>query len=151
MSKASLACVVDANVALKLFFIQPLSNQADALFAHLEADAQARFYVPDFFYAECASAFANYVRLTQYPAANAQQDMAELLAVSLHVIPTATLATAALKLAITHKISGYDAFYVALAVHHHIPLITADEKLVRAIAGQHDVQSLSTFPIPPLP
>jgi hypothetical protein len=49
MSKASLKCVIDANVALKLFFVQPLSEMADALFAHLEADIQARFYVPDFF------------------------------------------------------------------------------------------------------
>jgi predicted nucleic acid-binding protein len=91
MSNASLACVVDANVALKLFFVQPLSNRADALFAHLEADAHARFYVPDFFYAECASAFANYVRLAKYSATSAKQDMAELRALSLHVTPTAPI------------------------------------------------------------
>lgn len=151
MSNSSLACVVDANVALKLFFIQPLSNQADALFAHLEADAHARFYVPDFFYAECASAFANYVRLAKYPAAHAKQDMVELRALSLRVTPTADLATEAMELAIAHRISGYDAFYVALAIHLHVPLITADEKLVRAVIGKYDVQSLATFSVPPLP
>ncbi len=151
MSDASLACVIDANVALKLFFVQPLSNQADALFAHLEADAQARFNVPDFFYAECASAFANYVRLAKYPAASARQDMAELRALSLHVTPTADLATEALELTISHRISGYDAFYVALAIHLNAPLITADDKLVRAMAGKYDIQSLAAFPIPPLP
>lgn len=150
MSNSSLACVVDANVALKLFFVQPLSNQADALFAHLEADAQARFYVPDFFYAECASAFANYVRLAKYPAASARQDMAELRALSLHATPTADLATEAMELAISHRISGYDAFYVVLAIHLNAPLVTADEKLVRAMTGKYDVQSLAAFPIPPL-
>lgn len=150
MSDASLACVVDANVALKLFFVQPLSNQADALFAHLEADAHARFYVPDFFYAECASAFANYVRLAKHSATSAKQDMAELRALSLHVTPTADLASEAMELAIAHRISGYDAFYVALTIHVNAPLITADEKLVRAIAGKYDVQSLATFPVPPL-
>jgi len=151
MSSLSFACVVDANVALKLFFIQPSSNQADALFAHLEADAQARFYVPDFFYAECVSAFANYVRLAKYPAASAKQDMAELRALSLHVTPTADLASEAMEIAIAHRVSGYDAFYVALASQVNAPLITADEKLVRAMAGKYNVQSLAAFLIPPLP
>jgi predicted nucleic acid-binding protein len=150
MSKTSLACVIDANVALKLFFVQPLSSQADALFAYLETDAHARFYVPDFFYAECASAFANYVRLTKYSATSAKQDMAELRALSLYVTPTADLAAAAMELAIAHRISGYDAFYVALTVQVNAPLITADEKLVRAMANKYDVQSLAAFSIPPL-
>ena len=151
MSNPPLVCVVDANVALKLFFLQPFSAQADALFAHWEADARARFYVPDFFYAECASAFANYVRLTKYSATSAKQDMAELLALSLRVTPTVDLAVEATELAITHRISGYDAFYVALTVHVNAPLITADEKLVRAMANKYDVQFLAEFPIPPLP
>lgn len=108
MSTDSLACVVDANVALKLFFDQLLSDKADALFSHLAVDPHARFYVPDFFYAECASAFAKYVRVTGYPAESARQDMADLLALSLHVTPTASLATDALKIAIEHRVSGYD-------------------------------------------
>ena len=150
MSNSSLACVVDANVALKLFFIQPLSDQADALFKHLEADSQVRFHVPDFFYAECVSAFANYVRLAKYPAATAKQDIAELRALALHVTPTADLVMGAIEIAINHQISGYDAFYVALEVRVNAPLITADEKLVRAVGSKYDVQSLAAFAIPPL-
>ncbi|MBM4425201.1 MAG: type II toxin-antitoxin system VapC family toxin [Chloroflexi bacterium] len=151
MSNASLICVVDANVALKLFFVQPLSDQADALFQHLEADSRARFHVPDFFYAECVSAFANYVRLAKYPATAAKQDIAELRGLALHVTPTADLATAAMEIALSHQVSGYDAFYVALADRVNAPLITADEKLVRATAGKHSVQALATFAVPPLP
>lgn len=151
MSNAALACVVDANVALKLFFVQPLSEKADELFAHLAADARTRFYVPDFFYAECVSALANYVRLSKYSAASARQDLAELRALSLHVTPTANLAVTAMALAVAHRISSYDAFYVALAEQVGAPFITADEKLVRALAGKHDVQSLADFAIPPLP
>ena len=150
MSSSSLVCVIDANVALKLFFVQPLSDQADALFKHLEADSKVRFHVPDFFYAECVSAFTNYVRLAKYPAETAKQDIAELQALALHVTPTLDLATAAMEISIDHPISGYDAFYVALAKHVNAPLITADEKLVRAVAGKYDVQSLATFHIPPL-
>ncbi len=148
----SLACVIDANVALKLFFVQPLSDLADALFAHLDVDTRARFYVPDFFYAECASAFANYVRLSKYPVASAKQDMAELQALAFHVVPTADLAFRALEVALTHRISGSDACYVALSAKVSAPLITADEKLVNALAGKSfNVLSLADFSIPPLP
>ncbi|MEW5768512.1 MAG: type II toxin-antitoxin system VapC family toxin [bacterium] len=111
MSNKPLICVLDANVAIKLFFVQPLSDLADALFAHLEADARTRFYVPDFFYAECASAFVNYVRLMKYPPTEAEKDMAELHALGLTIIPTADLALQALSIAVHHRINGYDAFY----------------------------------------
>ena len=152
MSDRSFSCVVDANVALKLFFEQPGSDRADALFAHLEADPRTRFYVPDFFYAECASALATYARQTDYTAKDARQDMAELLAVALHVLPTASLASEALDIALTYHISGYDAFYIALSRRTNVPFITADEKLVRALAGKpFRVHSLVAFSIPPLP
>lgn len=152
MSDPPLSCVVDANVALKLFFEQPGSDRADALFAHLEIEARSRFYVPDFFYAECATAFAKYARLTDYAPRQARTDMADLLALSLHVVPTAELAPQALDIALTHRINGYDAFYIALSHRSNATLVTADEKLVRAMAGKsHRVQLLSALYIPPLP
>jgi hypothetical protein len=49
MNEPPLACVIDANVALKLFFEQPESERVDTLFQHLVADARTRFYVPGFF------------------------------------------------------------------------------------------------------
>lgn len=152
MSDPPLICVIDANVALKLFFEQSGSDRADALFAHFEADARSRFYVPDFFYAECASAFANYARLTNCTPKQARENMKGLLALALHVIPTADLATEALDIALAHGISGYDAFYVALSSRVHAPFVTADEKLVRALAGKpYRVQPLSAFRIPTSP
>jgi predicted nucleic acid-binding protein len=145
MNKAPLKCVIDANVALKLFFVQPQSDIADALFAQLEASALARFYVPDFFYAECASAFVNYVRLAKYPARAAMQDMAELRALSLSVVPTTDLVMEALAIALHHRLNGYDACYVALAHQIQAPLITADEKLVKAMAGKYEVEPLANY------
>jgi predicted nucleic acid-binding protein len=106
---------------------------------------QARFYVPDFFYAECASALVNYVRLAKYPTQDARRDMAELRALSLTVVPTANLAAEALGIALAYRIPGYDACYVALAGQIKAPLITADEKLVRAMGGKYNVQSLATY------
>lgn len=151
MTDRPFQCVVDANVALKLFFEQSGSDRADALFAYLEANPRARFHVPDFFYAECASALAQYVRLAEYSAVQARADMAALLDLALHVVPTADLATEAMDIALAHRIIGYDAFYVALSHQLNAPLITADEKLVRALAGKpYSVQSLMDLKIPPL-
>lgn len=151
MADHPFSCVVDANVALKLFFEQAGSERAEALFAHLEADVRTRFYVPDFFYAECATAFATYVRQTDYTPEQARQDMGELLALALHVVPTVDLATQALDIALTHGLSGYDAFYVALSDRVALSLITADERMVRALAGKpFQIRFLMTFNIPPL-
>jgi predicted nucleic acid-binding protein len=151
MSRRPLVCVIDANVALKLFFEQSGSERADALFAHLDSDARARFYVPDFFYAECATAFATYARLTGYTAQEARDDMSALHALALNTVATADLVVEALEIALRHAVSGYDACYVALANWLGAPLITADEKLVRALAGKPFlIQSLVSFNIPTL-
>jgi predicted nucleic acid-binding protein len=86
------------------------------------------------------------VRLASYPAASARQDMADLLALALHVRPTEALAEAALDAAIAERLNGYDACYVALAEQVEAPLVTADERRVRALAGKgYRVVSLAEF------
>ncbi len=48
-----------------------------------------------------------------------------------------------LRLAYQHGISAYDATYVALSEARGLPLVTADARLVRALAGTaHDVRLL---------
>lgn len=150
MSERPLICVIDANVVLKLYQKQNDSERADALFAILESDPLTQFFVPDLLYAECTNAFAQYARLTGYTAKAAREDMAELRALGLHVVPTADLAAEALEIAFKHRVSGYDACYVALASRVKAPLITADEKLLRSMAGKgYPVHSLATFNLPP--
>jgi predicted nucleic acid-binding protein len=106
--------------------------------------------VPDLFYAECANAFSNYARLRAYTAAEARDDLSELLAFALHVVPTAELAAAALDISLHQRVTSYDACYVALARRIDALLITADEKLVQSLAGHgYPVQSLDNFVLPP--
>jgi predicted nucleic acid-binding protein len=70
--------------------------------------------------------------------------MKDLLALAFHIIPTFDLAEDALDIALTNGISSYDAFYVALSNRIEAPLITADDKLVRSLAGKHyKLRSLS--------
>lgn len=145
MSKAGLRqCVVDANVALKLFVEQPGSDQADALFVQLGTDSQARYYAPDLIYSECASALAKYVRLRGLSAAAARKSVKELVGLGLVSVPTVELVSDALDLALKHQVTAYDACYVALAGRLNVPLVTADERLLNALAGSSwDLRLLS--------
>lgn len=145
MSRAGLRhCVVDANVVLKLFLEQPGSDQADALFARLGTDAQARYYAPDLIYGECASALAKYVRLRGLSAAEARKSLNALLGLGLVAVPTVELVNDALDVALKYQITGYDACYVVLAGRLKIPLVTADERLSNALAGTiYDLRLLS--------
>lgn len=128
-------CVIDASVGIKLFVIEPLSDEADAIFGYLTDDPPARFYVPDLFFIECTNVLWKYVRRFDYPLENAHQDVADLTALPLRTISTAELADGALELAITHGITAYDAAYVELARRLSLPLMTADEALVRHLAA----------------
>ena len=127
----SFDCVVDASVGIKLFLIEPLSERADDLFAHLNDDPPARLYVPDLFFIECANILWKYARRFGYAAEAAAQDVADLVRLPLQTVSMAALAEDALALAVQYGSSAYDAAYVALAQRTTLPLVTADEALVR--------------------
>jgi len=140
-------CVVDASVGIKLFVVEPLSESADALFAHLADDPPARFYVPDLFFVECTNILWKYVRRFGYQAASAQRDVEDLIRLPLGVVSTTELASTALTLAVAHGITAYDACYAALAERLSLPLVTADEALARRLAhSPGDVRWLQEWP-----
>ena len=144
---ADFDCVVDASVGIKLFLVESLSDCADALFDHLKDDPPARFYVPDLFFVECANILWKYVRRFGYPAEAALQDISNLTGLPLRVASTATLAREALALAVEHSSTAYDAAYVCLAGRLSLPLVTADELLVRRFRGTDlDVCFLGDWP-----
>jgi predicted nucleic acid-binding protein len=147
-----LTCVVDASVAIKLFVVEPLSAQADALFDLLVADPPGRFYVPDLFFIECANVLWKYVRRFSYPVQSARQDLRDLQALALRSEPIADLLEDALELAFAHEITAYDACYVALVRQLNVPLITADQALTRKLAAlPYDIRWLGDFTPPTSP
>jgi len=140
-------CVVDASIGIKLFLVEPLSDRADALFDYLTATPPARFYVPDLFFIECTNILWKYVRRFGYAPESARQDIVALTQLPLQVASTASLAEAVLALAVSHGITAYDTAYVALAQRLALPLVTADEALVRRLEGSGlDVRWLGKWP-----
>jgi len=137
---------------VKLFIAEPLSNLADALFAHLAADPPGRLMVPDLFFIECANILWKHVRRFGYPVVKARSDLRNLEKLALQRIPTVSLMTDALDIAVAQVVSAYDACYVALAYRLGIPFVTADDKLAHMLANTpYAVFLLGDFPIPPLP
>lgn len=146
-----LRCVVDANVGIKHFIPDPLSDKVDRLLAHL-AYPQTEIFVPDLFYIESANIFLKYVRAGRYNTANLQENLATIKAFPLSVFSTAELMAEAVNIALTYQISAYDASYVALAQQVLAPLLTLDQRLVNALdTARFDVRLFNEFSIPPLP
>jgi predicted nucleic acid-binding protein len=138
--------VIDAGVAAKLFVDEPLSDKADALFSLLTRESQPAFHVPDMFYAEVIGALRKHALRFGYP--HIREDTAALLALALLVTPTANLALDAVGISLQHGISTYDALYVALTRRVDGALVTADERLARAMLGTgYNVQSLAEFSV----
>ncbi len=143
-------CVVDCSVGVMLCIDDPLSPRADLLFAHLTARWPAVLHVPDLFYPECLSVLRKHMLRHGYTSLS--RDVDALSGLALRVTPCADMIQEAAAIMLSYGVSAYDAFYVALAGRIGAPLITADDRLVRALAGSPYVaQSLATCAIPPLP
>ncbi|RPH55488.1 PIN domain-containing protein [bacterium] len=127
--------VVDANVAVKLFIPEDLSEIAERLFRDLEQDGWHRVFVPDLFYSECTNIFWKHIWRFGLPLDRAQRGLGGLRRLELCQVPSTGLMRSSLELALEYGISAYDAFYVALAQDFSLPLITADRKLIGKLEG----------------
>ena len=127
--------VVDANVGIKLFVEEELSDEAEAIFRRLEEDDPPRFYVPDLFFIECANIFWKYVRRGAHSREDSLRDIAALVALPLQPVSTSELLPGALALAVDRGLSAYDASYAFLASSLDAPFVTADQTLFQKLAG----------------
>ena len=125
--------ILDASVGIKMRVAEPHSDRAVELLA--SARRGTTLGAPELFFVECANVLWKYVRRMGYSAGQARTDLEQLLDLPLAVTPTADLALEALDLALKHDITVYDASYLALALRESATLVTADEKLVRKLAG----------------
>ena len=144
----SLRFVIDANVGIKRFIDDPLTPKVRSLFDIL-IYPETEIFIPDLFYIEITNIFWKYIRANLYTAPQAQTDLTLLKAFPLRVVSTAELMVAAANIAIQYQISAYDASYVALSQEVNAPLLTLDNKLVKALAtSPFNVLSFANFSLP---
>lgn len=148
MTSAPLRAVMDASVAVKMFVPESHSAAARELLSRFTQDGESELVVPDLFFIECANVFWKWVQRSGYPSEDAQEHLHDLRGLGFTVLPTQFLANDALEIARRHKVTAYDACYIAAAAKLGLPLITADEKLVRQVEGNgYGIQWLGAIPL----
>lgn len=132
--RAADPCVVDASVGIKcLRSGENLTLQARAL---LDVSHSAgRRTTPDLFDLECAGALVKAERRGEISSTQLGDALALLSRLFIFRAPVRPFAEQAAVLAARRRITVYDAVYVILAVALGMPLVTADERLVRAMNG----------------
>ena len=113
--------VIDASVACKWFFEEPLSSEARAL-----AETGETFSAPDLILVECANAAWRRVSGQTVPLAQAQAFLASLPQWFVSLVPSARLHARAFEMACQLDHPVYDCQYLALAEDEETRLVTAD-------------------------
>ncbi len=123
--------VVDASVAVKWYVPEEDHEQARAILAD-----KRPLLAPDLLLAEVGNILWKKVRRGELAGDDAE-DIAERLLreTSVTLVSATVLLLRALSIARAHGITVYDALYVALAVQDGVVVVTADERLINALAG----------------
>jgi predicted nucleic acid-binding protein len=136
--------VVDSSVAVKWFIPEVLSDQAERLL-----DGTVDLLTPDLLFPEFGNILWKKITRGEIQPDEARDIVAALGRMPLAVVPSAGLIGAALEIAVAHHRTVYDGFYVALAVDRDSVLVTADDRLVRALQSgplAPHVRGLSSHP-----
>ncbi|AFY70788.1 hypothetical protein Pse7367_2528 [Thalassoporum mexicanum PCC 7367] len=144
-------CVVDANIAIKLFIDQPDSDKAKLIFSHLDSDINASLFVPGFFFVECTHVLLKYARNKDYKYSNkdAKEHLEALQLLRLQKSSTYGLVEDALNVGFDLGTSAYDSCYIVLANRLSVPLITIDGGLIKKTKNSlYQVYSLKDVEIP---
>jgi predicted nucleic acid-binding protein len=122
--------VIDASVGIKWFVPEPHAAIARQLLA-LNHDQ----LVPDLFFSEIGSIVWKRVRRNEDTVDRAKAIIPALNAIPLQVHSTQLLLSEALEIALQYDRTVYDSLYLALAVRHQCPMVTADQKLCNSLAN----------------
>jgi predicted nucleic acid-binding protein len=139
--------VLDASVAAK-WFLPPsretLAREARDLLREF-ADARLRLVVPDLFWPEFGSVQWKAVRGGRISPRSAEKYIQAMEGMGIATAPSRPLLRDAFSIAATFERSVYEGVYLALAVVSGAPLVTADERLVNAVAARLPVRWLGAL------
>ncbi len=122
--------VVDANIVAKWFVPESLSEQAASLLAD-----RYDLACPDLLWPEIGSVLWKKARAGEITAREAARIITALDGCPLTIFPSRLVIEGAIEIALSTSRSVYDSIYLALAVALECSLVTADQRLVRALAG----------------
>lgn len=127
--------VIDAGIAVKWFLTETDSDKARRLLEQYQRQI-IELTAPDLLIAEATNVFWKRAARGDLTAQEAADNLQDLLAINLPLVPVASLAPGALSIAQKYNRSAYDCLYLALALDHSCEFVTGDERLFNAIGGQ---------------
>lgn len=122
--------VVDSSVAVKWFVPETLSEAASRLL-----DGSFELWAPDLLVAEVGNTLWKKVARAELAVEEARAVLAAFAQVPLTLVSSKGLIEAALEIAAAYRRTVYDSLYLALAVACDCVLVTADDRLVNALAA----------------
>ena len=122
--------VVDASVAVKWFLPEPDAEPAVAMLR-----AGHRLIAPDLLWIEVASVLWKVARRGVLSPEEIRRMIADAAAFPVEIVESAGLLPDTLRIATTADRTVYDSLYVALAVREGAVMVTADGRLVNALAN----------------
>ena len=138
---------MDASVACKWILPsadEPYSKHALELLDRY-ALKEIQILVPDLFWAEIGNVLWKAARTHRITIEDARIGLQKVTGCNFPTVPSFSLLTRAFEIASTFGRSFYDCLYVALAESSDAELITADQKLVNALALQYPVKWLGAI------
>jgi predicted nucleic acid-binding protein len=135
--------VIDASVAAKWFFPEEHSKNCQNLLSE-----NCRLIAPELIWSEVGNIFWKRFRRAEITAEEASRLTTDFSQMSIETDSTHALLETAVEIALATGATVYDAMYVSSAIRHECPLITADERLVVALAKtpwSEIVQHVSTL------
>jgi predicted nucleic acid-binding protein len=121
--------VVDANVVIKAYIPETLSDGAESLFIKVEK-TETSLSAPDLIYPEIGNILWKRQKLKDLTVSEIEEISREILNLPLKIIPSKSILQLAIDIGIKYGITVCDAVYVSVAKIYETKLVTADEKFV---------------------
>jgi predicted nucleic acid-binding protein len=125
--------VVDSSVVIKWIVPQAYSEKAEEVLVAYQA-GELKLLAPDLLNAEVGNILWKYHRFQGLTKSDVQEALEAFKDLDWSIVPSNLLLDDALNLAIDYGRTVYDSLFVALAIREGCQLITADERLVNAVA-----------------
>jgi predicted nucleic acid-binding protein len=122
--------VIDASVVIKLFLQEEHSDAAERC-----CRQAPELLAPDLIWAEATNVIWKRLRRGEITRENAAEIAAQLVRMPLRIHASGDLVLDALNLAADYDRTVYDCLYLALAVKTRSVLVSADKRLVNALAA----------------